>query len=47
MTSLTGKQIITVHLLSNISKNKGNKTIKFDQLIEYKIRNVFKRSGKK
>ena len=30
-----------VHILPNISKSKGNQTMKFDQLIEYKMRNIF------
>ena len=36
MTSQTGKQIIPIHILSNIVKSKGNQTIKFGQLIGYK-----------
>ena len=34
MTSPPGKQIITIHILPNISRSKGNQTIKFGQLIE-------------
>ena len=34
MTSQTRKQIITIHKLSNISRRKGNQTIKYGQLIE-------------
>ena len=41
MTSSTGKQIITKHILSKISISKDNQTIKFGQLIEYKVRNFF------
>ena len=41
MTSQTGKQIITIHILPNISRKKGNQTMKFSQLIEYNIRNIF------
>ena len=41
MKSKTGRQIITIYLLSNISRIKGNKTIKFCQLIEYNVRNIF------
>ena len=29
----TGKQIITIHILTNISRSKGNHTMKFGQLI--------------
>ena len=38
MMSQTGKQIITICILPNISKSKGNQTIKFGQLIDYKVR---------
>ena len=41
MTPQTGEQIITIHILSNISRTKGNKTMKFGQLVEYNIRNIF------
>ena len=41
MTSQTVKQIITIHILSNISRSKNNKAIKFGQLIECKIRNIY------
>ena len=34
MTSRTGKQTIVVHILLNISRNKGNETMKFGLLIE-------------
>ena len=34
MTSKTRKQIITIHKLSNISRRKGNQTIKYGQLTE-------------
>ena len=39
MTSQSGKQTITIHKLSNISRTKGNKTLKFCQLIEYNVKN--------
>ena len=41
MTWQPGKQTIAIHILPNISKSKGNRTIKFGQLIEYNIRNIF------
>ena len=41
MTSQTVQQIITIRILSNILRGKGNQTIKFSQLIEYKMRNIF------
>ena len=30
-----------MHILPNISRSKGNQTIKFGQLIEYNISNIF------
>ena len=41
MTSKPGSQTIAIQILSNISRNKGNQTLKFDQLLEYNIRNIF------
>ena len=41
MTLPTGQQIITLHILSNIWRSKGNKTIKFGQSIEINMRNIF------
>ena len=41
MTSSAGKQIIAIRILPNISKSKGNKTMKFGQLIEYNVKNIF------
>ena len=32
MMSSTAKQVITIHLLPNISRPKGNQTLKFGQL---------------
>ena len=41
MTSQTGQQIIVIHILSNISRSKGNQKMQFGQLIEYDMRNIF------
>ena len=41
MTSQPGKQTIATHILPNISRSKGNQTMKFGQLIEYNMRNNF------
>ena len=41
MTSQTSKQTITTHILANILRSKGNQTMKFGQLIEYNMRNIF------
>ena len=40
MASQTGYQIITMHILSNISRSKGNQARKLGQLIEYTMRNL-------
>ena len=41
MASQPGKQTITIHILRNISRAKGNQTMKFGQLIEYNQSNIF------
>ena len=41
MTSQPGLQTIVIDILPNISQRKGNKTMKFGQLIEYSKRNIF------
>ena len=41
MTSQTRKQIIAIHILPNISRSKDNQAMKFGQLIEYNMRNIF------
>ena len=41
MTSQPGWQTIAIHLLPNISRSKDNQTMKFGQLIEYNMRNIF------
>ena len=41
MTSQPGKETITINILPNISRGKGNQTMKFGQSIEYNIRNFF------
>ena len=33
--------MFTMYILPNISRRKGNQAIKFDQLIEYNMRNIF------
>ena len=40
MTAQSGKQTTAVHIMFNISRNKGNETMKFGQLIEYNMRNI-------
>ena len=41
MTLQNGQQTITIHILPNISETKGKQTMKFDQVIEYNMRNIF------
>ena len=41
MASQTRTQIITIYILPNISRRKGNQTMTFGQLIEYNMRNGF------
>ena len=41
MTPQSGKQIITIHILPNISRSKSSLPLKFDQLTEYNIKNIF------
>ena len=41
MTTQSGKQPITIHILHNISRSKDNQTMKFGQLIKYNMRIVF------
>ena len=40
MTSQT-REIITIYILHNITRSKGNQTMKLSQLIEYNMRNIF------
>ena len=40
IASWIGHQRITIHILTNISRSKGNQTMKFGQLIKYKLRNI-------
>ena len=41
MTSQPWKQTIAIHALLNISRIEGNQTMKFGELIEYDMRNIF------
>ena len=40
MTLQTKQEIITIHILPNICRSKGNQTIKIGQFIDYNIRNI-------
>ena len=40
MTSQPRKQAIAIHILPNISRNKGNQTLKFGQPIDYYMRDI-------
>ena len=41
MTSSTCKQKFTIHILPDMSRSKKNQAIRFGQLIEYNVRNIF------
>ena len=41
VTIQLGKQTIAIHILPKISRCKDNQTIKFGQLIEYNMINIF------
>ena len=41
MTSQTCSEIIAIQILTYIPKSKGNQAMKFDQLIEHNMRNIF------
>ena len=41
MKSQPGQQTVTIRILLNISRSKGNQTMRFGQLIEYNKGNVF------
>ena len=41
MTAQPVSQSIATYISINVSRSKGNQTMKFDQLIEYNIRNVY------
>ena len=36
-----GQQTIEIHILFNSSRSKGNQAMKFGQLIEHNMRNIF------
>ena len=40
MTAQPGLSTIAIHILPNTSQSKGNKTMKFGQLLEYNKRNI-------
>ena len=41
MASEPGERTIAIHILPNTSRSKDNRAIKFGQLIEYNMRNIF------
>ena len=41
MTSQIGKQKVITNILPDISRSKGNQAMKFSQLIEYHMKNIF------
>ena len=41
MTTHAGQQVITIHIFPNTSGIKDNQAMKFGQLIEYNVKNIF------
>ena len=41
MTPQPGQQAVVTHILTNISRRKGNQAMIFGQLIERNMRNIF------
>ena len=41
MTSQPGQQALAIYILTGISKSKGNQEMKFVQLIDYNMTNIF------
>ena len=41
MTSQPGYQTIAIHIFTIISRNTGNQAMKFDQVIQYNMKNIF------
>ena len=41
MTLQPGQRAIAIHILPNISRNKDNQKMKFGQIVEYNMRNIF------
>ena len=41
MASQAGQQIITINIFPTISRSKNNQTMKFGQLVEYNMKNIF------
>ena len=39
-----GQQIITIHILADISRSKDNQAMKFGRLIKYSVRNIFSKT---
>ena len=43
-TNKLGLQTNGIHILPNTSRSKGNQGMKFGQLIEHNVRNIFEKS---
>ena len=44
MKSQPGEQTISIYILTNISRSKGNQAMTFDQLIEHNVRAFFQKN---
>ena len=47
LTSQIKTEIITLHILHNVSRSKGHQTRTFFQCIEYRMRNISLKNGKR
>ena len=45
MTSQLGLETVTIHVFPNISRSKGNQTMKVARVIKYQNRNIFLRKS--
>ena len=45
MTSKPGKQIITIHILSNVLRSKGNQTMNFIAWKKFFLEKLYKKCG--
>ena len=41
MVSQTGQLIITINIIPNISRSKGNRAMRFFRLLEYNMGNIY------
>ena len=47
MSSQTEQQMITIYILSNISRSQLNLTMKFGELTKYSVKKIFPQKSRK